>query len=152
MEFISICFFSFLFLLIFRVITFWGGLNLLIYDITYFFEWELFSLNRRLVVYIFLIDWIRLIFISFVLFISALVIFYRKDYIAEDKNINRFILLVLLFVFSIILLINPISPTKFKEGGAAIFLEHNKNHHIAILGKKFNIPLLIINLRLPNRS
>ena len=44
-------------------------------------------------------------FISFVLFISSLVIYYRKDYILGDKRINRFILLVLLFVFSIIILI-----------------------------------------------
>jgi NADH-ubiquinone oxidoreductase chain 5 len=43
-----------------------------------------------------------------VLFISSLVIYYRKDYILGDLNINRFILLVLLFVFSIIILI--ISP------------------------------------------
>jgi NADH-ubiquinone oxidoreductase chain 5 len=45
---------------------------------------------------------------SFVLFISSLVIFYRKEYMAEDLNINRFILLVVIFVFSIIILI--ISP------------------------------------------
>lgn len=45
---------------------------------------------------------------SFVLFISSLVIFYRKEYISEDIHINRFILLVVIFVFSMILLI--ISP------------------------------------------
>lgn len=56
----------------------------------------------------FLFDWIRLIFISFVLLISSLVIFYSNQYIAEDFNINRFILLVLIFVISIIILI--ISP------------------------------------------
>lgn len=44
-------------------------------------------------------------FISFVLFISSLVIFYRKDYIRRDIYIIRFILLVILFIFSIILLI-----------------------------------------------
>jgi NADH-ubiquinone oxidoreductase chain 5 len=42
---------------------------------------------------------------SFVLFISSLVIFYRKEYISRDININRFILLVVIFVFSIIILI-----------------------------------------------
>jgi NADH-ubiquinone oxidoreductase chain 5 len=49
-----------------------------------------------------------LIFISFVLLISSLVIYYREEYMAGDYNINRFILLVLIFVLSMILLI--ISP------------------------------------------
>lgn len=52
-----------------------------------------------------LLDWIRLIFLSFVFFISCLVIFYRKEYIRGDYNINRFIILILLFVFSIGLII-----------------------------------------------
>lgn len=56
----------------------------------------------------FLFDWISLIFIGFVLFISSLVIFYRDEYIAGDLRINRFIILVLMFVLSIIFLI--ISP------------------------------------------
>lgn len=53
----------------------------------------------------FLFDWISLIFISFVLLISSLVIFYSNQYMAEDFNVNRFILLVLIFVISIIILI-----------------------------------------------
>ena len=55
-----------------------------------------------------LFDYISLIFISFVLLISSLVIYYSEEYIAGDYNINRFILLVLIFVMSIIILI--ISP------------------------------------------
>lgn len=52
----------------------------------------------------------------------------------------------------IILFKSIISLTKLIEGGAAILQEHNKNHQIANLGKKFNIPLFNNNLRLPTRS
>lgn len=50
------------------------------------------------------------------------------------------------------LLINIISPNKFKEGGAAIFLELNKNHHKDILGIKLINPLFKYKLRLIKRS
>jgi NADH-ubiquinone oxidoreductase chain 5 len=53
----------------------------------------------------FLFDWISLIFAGFVFFISSLVILYRDDYIHGDLNINRFILLVLMFVLSMMFLI-----------------------------------------------
>lgn len=105
MEFISICFIFFIFLFILRVFLFLLSLNFLIYDLVYFLEWEIFRINRRIITIVFIFDWIRLIFISFVLFISSLVIYYRKDYILGDIFINRFIILVLLFVFSIIILI-----------------------------------------------
>lgn len=45
---------------------------------------------------------------SFVLFISSLVIYYRMEYISSDMYINRFIILVLIFVLSMMFLI--ISP------------------------------------------
>jgi NADH-ubiquinone oxidoreductase chain 5 len=53
----------------------------------------------------FLFDWISLLFMGFVLFISSLVILYREDYMHGDLNINRFILLVLIFVLSVMFLI-----------------------------------------------
>lgn len=105
MEFISICFISFIFLFCLRITLFFLGLNFLIYDLVYFFEWEIFSINRTIIVIVFIFDWISLLFMSFVLFISSLVIYYRKDYMAGDLFINRFIILVLLFVFSIIIII-----------------------------------------------
>ena len=105
MEFISICFISFIFLFFLRLTLFFLGLNFLVYDLVYFFEWEIFSINSSIIVIVLIFDWISLLFISFVLFISSLVIYYRKDYIRGDLFINRFIILVLLFVFSIIIII-----------------------------------------------
>lgn len=55
-----------------------------------------------------LLDWISLFFIIFVFLISSSVIYYRIRYIRSELNLFRFIILVLIFVFSIILLI--ISP------------------------------------------
>jgi len=104
-EFISICFLSFIFLFFCRFRTFFLGLIFLINDYVYFFEWEIFSINRTIIIIVLIFDWISLLFISFVLFISSLVIYYRKDYIREEIFLNRFIILVLLFVFSIIILI-----------------------------------------------
>lgn len=66
------------------------------------------SLNSVSILITFLIDWISLLFIRFVLFISSIVICYREEYIRGDINLSRFILLVFMFVLSIIFLI--ISP------------------------------------------
>lgn len=84
------------------------GVWYLLHDVTLFVEWEVLSINRTCIVMTLLLDWISLIFMSFVLLISSLVIYYSSEYIGGDFNINRFILLVLMFVLSIILLI--ISP------------------------------------------
>lgn len=42
---------------------------------------------------------------SFVLLISGIVIYYSREYMGDDLFINRFILLVVMFVVSIMLLI-----------------------------------------------
>uniref|UniRef100_A0AB39A6R0 NADH-ubiquinone oxidoreductase chain 5 n=1 Tax=Harnischia angularis TaxID=3231395 RepID=A0AB39A6R0_9DIPT len=105
MEFISVCFISFIFLFCISMTLFFTGLNFLIYDLVYFFEWEIFSINSTMMVMVLIFDWISLLFMSFVLFISSLVIYYSKDYMSGDIFINRFILLVLLFVFSMMMMI-----------------------------------------------
>jgi len=108
MKYLSICTIRFIFLIILRVISFLLRLIFLMQDYVIFLEWEVVSLNSINLVITILLDWIRLLFMSFVLYISSLVINYRKEYIIRDYNINRFIIIVLIFVFSIILLI--ISP------------------------------------------
>nr|APT41447.1 NADH dehydrogenase subunit 5 [Micropygomyia cayennensis] len=108
MKIISICFISFIVLISCSLSLFFYALNLLNYDYSYFIEWEVIELNGMNIVMTLILDWMSLMFMSFVLLISSLVIFYSKDYMGEDKNINRFILLVLMFVISMMLLI--ISP------------------------------------------
>ena len=49
-----------------------------------------------------------MIFMSFVTFISSMVLYYRGGYMGGDKNINRFLYLVLGFVISMgFLIISP---------------------------------------------
>nr|ASM82638.1 NADH dehydrogenase subunit 5 [Bittacus planus] len=105
---LSICFISFIILMSLSVLLFWSGVSFLNLDLTYFIEWEILSLNSNSIVMTILLDWMSLMFMSFVLFISSLVIFYSEEYMGGDININRFILLVLMFVLSMMMLI--ISP------------------------------------------
>uniref|UniRef100_A0AAU6QFI2 NADH-ubiquinone oxidoreductase chain 5 n=1 Tax=Nepsalus decorillus TaxID=2950594 RepID=A0AAU6QFI2_9NEOP len=105
---LSICFISFLFLLLFSLLNFISGLYFIINDLVIFIEWEILSLNTSLVVMTILLDWMSLIFMSFVLFISSMVIYYSDDYMSGDENLLRFIILVLMFVLSMMFLI--ISP------------------------------------------
>nr|QQQ88043.1 NADH dehydrogenase subunit 5 [Silba sp. LW-2021] len=102
------CSISFVSLICISLNFFCMGLWFLLNDLTYFLEWEVVSLNSMSIVMTFLFDWMSLLFMSFVLLISSLVIFYSKEYMASDENINRFIMLVLMFVMSMMLLI--ISP------------------------------------------
>nr|QXT45793.1 NADH dehydrogenase subunit 5 [Maccaffertium mediopunctatum] len=105
---LSICLISFVFLLSTSASLFITGVLLLLKELTVFIEWEVVSLHSTSIVMTVLIDWMSLIFMSFVLLISSLVIYYSEEYMSGDYNINRFILLVLMFVLSMMLLI--ISP------------------------------------------
>nr|YP_009229033.1 NADH dehydrogenase subunit 5 [Opisthoplatia orientalis]ALS20324.1 NADH dehydrogenase subunit 5 [Opisthoplatia orientalis] len=108
MSFMSICFISFFFLFFFSLFLFIMGFYFIMNDLVYFIEWEVVSLNSSSIVMTFLFDWMSLMFMSFVFFISSLVILYSDDYMHGDYNMNRFIYLVLLFVMSMMFLI--ISP------------------------------------------
>nr|YP_010686232.1 dehydrogenase subunit 5 [Longzhouacris mirabilis]WAX39736.1 dehydrogenase subunit 5 [Longzhouacris mirabilis] len=102
------CSLSFFSLFLTSSLFFMIGIYYLMIDYVVFIEWELFSLNGSMVVMTLLFDWMSLLFMSFVLYISSLVIYYSSDYMSGESNINRFIVLVLMFIFSMIFLI--ISP------------------------------------------
>nr|AWN56239.1 NADH dehydrogenase subunit 5 [Eriopis connexa] len=84
---------------------FFIGLNLLMFDKSFFIEYLFFNLNCTKMEMLILIDWMSSLFMSFVLLISSMVIFFSNSYMKEEKNINRFIYLVLMFVLSMMLMI-----------------------------------------------
>lgn len=55
-----------------------------------------------------LLDWVICLFVRVVIMISSMIILYRIVYIGDDRNIGRFIRLLNLFIFSMVLII--ISP------------------------------------------
>uniref|UniRef100_UPI003001E0C9 NADH dehydrogenase subunit 5 n=1 Tax=Parotis amboinalis TaxID=3112168 RepID=UPI003001E0C9 len=104
----SICFISFYFLFMLSMLNFFMMIYFIMNNMVIFLEWELISFSSMSIVMSILLDWMSLLFMMFVLLISSVVIFYSKSYMSSELNLNRFIVLVLLFVFSMILLI--ISP------------------------------------------
>nr|YP_010385140.1 NADH dehydrogenase subunit 5 [Sphaeridium lunatum]UPL65150.1 NADH dehydrogenase subunit 5 [Sphaeridium lunatum] len=84
------------------------SLKFMVMDYSLMLEFELLSLNSNSILMTLLFDWMSLLFMSFVLFISSMVIYYSMEYMDGDLNINRFIMLVVMFVVSMMLLI--ISP------------------------------------------
>nr|YP_010939059.1 NADH dehydrogenase subunit 5 [Cryptocercus punctulatus]WLF00971.1 NADH dehydrogenase subunit 5 [Cryptocercus punctulatus] len=108
MFYISICYIMFIFLFMLSIFLILLSFYFLVNDLIYFIEWAIISLNSSSIVMTFLFDWMSLIFMGFVFFISSLVILYSDDYMCGDYNINRFIMLVLMFVVSMMFLI--ISP------------------------------------------
>nr|YP_003359199.1 NADH dehydrogenase subunit 5 [Ognevia longipennis]ACF71048.1 NADH dehydrogenase subunit 5 [Ognevia longipennis] len=102
------CSLSFFCLFLLSTLIFILGIYYLMIDYSIFIEWELFNLNGSMVVMTLILDWMSLIFMSFVMYISSLVIYYSEDYMVGEKNMNRFIMIVLMFIFSMgFLIISP---------------------------------------------
>lgn len=89
------------------LITFIRRIILEWFNITIFIEWNIGGRNINFTISFF-IDSLRALFLTTVMFISANVVVYSQRYLREDIFIERFILLLLGFVISIIILI--ISP------------------------------------------
>nr|YP_009938387.1 NADH dehydrogenase subunit 5 [Lethe titania]QNU07806.1 NADH dehydrogenase subunit 5 [Lethe titania] len=104
----SLCFISFFFLFFFMLLNFFLSIYFIMQEMVLFLEWEIISFNSMNLVMSILLDPVSLLFMMFVSLISSSVIMYSKSYMSSELNLSRFIILVLLFVFSMILLI--ISP------------------------------------------
>nr|ALO76320.1 NADH deshydrogenase subunit 5 [Omalisus fontisbellaquei] len=101
----SVCYIFFVLFLIFSILCFFFSLYFLVIDYSIILEFEIFTINSDLIMMSVLLDWMSLLFMSFVLFISCVVVFYSYEYMSGDMNIDRFILLVFMFVVSMIFLI-----------------------------------------------
>nr|YP_010946655.1 NADH dehydrogenase subunit 5 [Margattea bisignata]WGO57373.1 NADH dehydrogenase subunit 5 [Margattea bisignata] len=108
MQYLGICGLGFMYLFTISILMIVLGFYFVLNNLIFFVEWEFVTLNSSSIVMTFLFDWMSLMFMGFVFFISSLVILYSDDYMMGDVNINRFIFLVLLFVISMMFLI--ISP------------------------------------------
>nr|QWB85827.1 NADH dehydrogenase subunit 5 [Typodryas sp. N143] len=102
---LSVCKFYFMFFFIMACLNFFLALNFLVLDYSLILEYDLLILNSVSLVMVILLDWMSLMFMSFVLFISSMVIYYSEEYMGGDMTIGRFILLVVLFVLSMMLMI-----------------------------------------------
>jgi NADH-ubiquinone oxidoreductase chain 5 len=85
-----------------------SGLNLITGRKRFILDFNVVSINSVEFNFIIIIDYISLMFMGVVTLIASCVVYYSKDYMAGDANIERFIWLVFIFVISIIALI--ISP------------------------------------------
>nr|YP_010507240.1 NADH dehydrogenase subunit 5 [Episcapha fortunii]UXF64391.1 NADH dehydrogenase subunit 5 [Episcapha fortunii] len=104
----KICNIYFSFLFFMAILSFVFSISFLINDYCLIIEYNLMNINSMNLVMSMLFDWMSLLFMSFVFYISSMVIFYSDEYMHGDVYINRFILLVVMFVLSMMLLI--ISP------------------------------------------
>ena len=105
-------------------------------------EWEIFSLFSSNISLVIILDFMSLFFFRLVCLISGSVILFSTSYIKDEIYFSRFIILVILFVFSILLLIaspNIISLLLGWDGLGVtsyllvIFYQRNKSHNAGLI-------------------
>nr|YP_009906595.1 NADH dehydrogenase subunit 5 [Lysmata vittata]QLI42513.1 NADH dehydrogenase subunit 5 [Lysmata vittata]QQP21711.1 NADH dehydrogenase subunit 5 [Lysmata vittata] len=102
---VKLSFISFMFLVIFSFFFFLISMMKLLKRVGVVAEWEILGLNSCSVSMVLLFDWMSCMFMSLVMLISSLVLFYSGGYMSNDENINRFMYLVLGFVSSMMFMI-----------------------------------------------
>nr|YP_009739800.1 NADH dehydrogenase subunit 5 [Stygobromus allegheniensis]QIC54425.1 NADH dehydrogenase subunit 5 [Stygobromus allegheniensis] len=93
---------------LFSVVTGFSAACFLSMDTSLFIEWEIFVSSSSTVVFSLIYDWMSMSFLSTVGLISSSIMAYCIYYMDGDKSFHRFSLILLLFVFSMMILI--ISP------------------------------------------
>nr|YP_009692458.1 NADH dehydrogenase subunit 5 [Limnogonus hypoleucus]QEH58870.1 NADH dehydrogenase subunit 5 [Limnogonus hypoleucus] len=108
MKSVSFYMLSSFFLFVFGVLMILLGFYFLYNDLVFLFDWEFLSLNSMLMTLTLIFDWMSMFFCGCVFFISSMVVMYSHTYMIGDLYKVRFLYLVLMFIFSMFMLI--ISP------------------------------------------
>nr|AWV84284.1 NADH dehydrogenase subunit 5 [Alarcta quadrimacula] len=90
------------------IFMFFTSVNMIMYEYSLMMEWKILSINSCNMFMTIIFDFMSIMFLSTVTFISSVVILYSGEYMFQDKTINRFIYIVFMFVISMMMLI--ISP------------------------------------------
>nr|UXL88556.2 NADH dehydrogenase subunit 5 [Caridina longshan] len=99
---------SMVFLMIISMMSAVSSLYMLVGGYCCYIEWEIITINSCSLGMTLILDWMSMLFMSFVTFISAMVLFYSGGYMSGDENMTRFIYLVLGFVASMgFLIVSP---------------------------------------------
>nr|YP_009258848.1 NADH dehydrogenase subunit 5 [Libiocoris heissi]AFI54720.1 NADH dehydrogenase subunit 5 [Libiocoris heissi] len=96
------------YLLFLGLFIFFLGLYLFVYCLSFYVDWEIISFNSFLYSFSFYVDGVSFVFMGSVFIITSMVVFYSYSYMELDINSDRFLLLVILFVASMVIMI--ISP------------------------------------------
>nr|ALO64869.1 NADH dehydrogenase subunit 5 [Lasioglossum lativentre] len=103
-------------LIIYGMFMLMGGLLMLLVSMymymnkmTLILEWMIFMISGMKFNYMIYLDYMSLMFMSVVMIISFFIMIYSMDYMSGDKYMNRFKYLLLLFIFSMCLMI--LSPS-----------------------------------------
>nr|YP_009937366.1 NADH dehydrogenase subunit 5 [Trigonopterus tanimbarensis]QNT26837.1 NADH dehydrogenase subunit 5 [Trigonopterus tanimbarensis] len=100
-----VCMFFFFFFFVVSLVLYFVSLFFLYNNIVVLLDFSVLILNSISVDCSVVFDWASLMFASFVFFISCLIILYSSEYMKDDMSIDRFILLVVLFVLSMMVVI-----------------------------------------------
>nr|ARH54189.1 NADH dehydrogenase subunit 5 [Coleoptera sp. 1 AH-2016] len=100
-----ICKSGFLFFTCISIIFYFLGLYDMLSGVEIYIELNILSINSASLLFGVFFDWMTFFFMSFVIFISAMIIKYSEEYMSEEKNLKRFIYLLILFVVSMMFVI-----------------------------------------------
>nr|WIM51133.1 NADH dehydrogenase subunit 5 [Extensus latus] len=99
-------YFWFFIMFIMSMVTFYFSIFFNLNDFFLLIEYKLMSMNSVSMYFLVIFDWLSLMFMSVVMFISSMVIIYSLSYMGENNYSSiRFLFIVVLFIFSMILMI-----------------------------------------------